>query len=297
MKKVVAVVILILTVVTVYFFFPGHEFKVSFEAKTTPGDLIETLRLWNRSSNGISEITAIDSVSKVMQQITLDGRQYIYIWEFASKDDSTTEVTAKVSQPGHRFMNKLLVPISSPDIERDAAAIVNKFYLIVKTHLNLTKVKIVGEAEMPSRYCVCSMVETDQIDKANGMMKDFPLLTSFIQTFRLKPDGPPLIEVQEWNHSTGSLKYHFCFPIVKSDSLPASKSVFYKNINSGRALKAEYYGNYITSDRAWYALLAYAKSKGYPVKSLPTELFYDNPNMGMKETEWKAEVFLPVSEK
>ena len=63
-----------------------------------------------------------------------------------------------------------------------------------------------------------------------------------------------------------------------------------------KALMAIYNGNYITSDRAWYALLDYAEKNEIPITGLPLEIFYNNPNMGADEKNWKAEVFMPFAE-
>jgi len=61
-------------------------------------------------------------------------------------------------------------------------------------------------------------------------------------------------------------------------------------------LKAIYNGNYITSDRAWYALLDYAAKNGIAVTGLPIEIFNNNPNMGTNELEWETEIFMPLKE-
>jgi len=61
-----------------------------------------------------------------------------------------------------------------------------------------------------------------------------------------------------------------------------------------KVIKATYNGNYITSDRAWYSLLQYAKNNNLEVSQHLLEIFYSNPNMGGDELDWKAEIFLPI---
>ena len=70
----------------------------------------------------------------------------------------------------------------------------------------------------------------------------------------------------------------------------------YKQYNQVTALKAVYNGNYITSDRAWYALLDYAKQNNIAVNNNPVEVFYNNPNYGGDEMRWKAEIYMPIKE-
>jgi len=278
-----------------YLFVRPFEFEANFKANTSPGDLVETIRIWNRSL-GNSRIMEVDSFSSLKQTVSWKERKYTYIWNFTVLNDSTTKVNVQISEPGQGLSNKLLIPFTNSTIEKDASEIVGKFYEILKTHLRITKVKIVGEVELDPKFCVCRSLETDQIEKANGMMKDFPLLTSFITNFKLKPDGLPMVRISEWNHGLGSIKFDFCFPIQRSDSLPLVNSVTYKEFKGEKVLKAEYYGNYITSDRAWYELVEYAERNGYRVNGMPIEYFHDNPNMGMNESEWKADVFLPIKD-
>ena len=126
---------------------------------------------------------------------------------------------------------------------------------------------------------------------------DYSLLTSFVDFHKLKGDGPPSVRIREWDHGLGLLKFDFCFPILPIDSLPMIDAFHYKKFKRENVLKVEYYGNYITSDRAWYQAIYYAERNGYKINGLPIEYFYNNPNLGMNESEWKAEVYLPVKRK
>jgi effector-binding domain-containing protein len=276
-----------------YFFIRPFEFVVKFTAKTLPGDIIQTLRIWDRSLTK-AEVIEVDSLQSLTQRITWNNRNYRYRWNFKMIDDSTTRVSVEISEPGKSLLNKLLVPFTEPHVERDAREIVQTFYDILKAHLNITKVQVVGESELPSLFCVCRKLETSQIEKANGMMKDYGLLTSFITDFNLHVNGPPVIQIRAWNHSSGQLTYDFCFPVLKRDSLPSFPSITYQEIKTTKALKAVYHGNYITSDRSWYELINFAQANGYEINGLPTELFYHNPNLGVNEETWRAEVYLPI---
>lgn len=294
MKKVIwTLVAIALMALMWYLFIRPFEFEVNFRAKTLPGDIIQTIRIWDRSLDN-AEIAEVDSVYRLTQKIIREDRRYIYNWNFETVNDSTTQVNVAITQPDRRLLNKLLIPVTHQDIEKDATEIVRELYDIVKVHLDITSVTVVGETEIAPTFCVCRSLETNQIEKANGMMRDYGLLTSFISAFNLEPVGPPIIRVREWNHTLGKLKFDFCFPIAETDSLPANDSIAYKQFEKRKVLHAVYHGNYITSDRAWYALMKFAESNGYEIDGLPIEYFYNNPNLGLNEEEWKAGVFLPV---
>jgi effector-binding domain-containing protein len=292
MKKILLTLAgLALSALFYYFILKNSEFEVNFTAKTLPGDLIETIRIWNRSLKQ-TKIIEVDSFNSLKQDIRWEGRNYIYDWRFSIVDDSTTKINIKISEPGRTFLNKLLIPFSNQAIEIDAHEIGNTFYTIVVEHLKITKVKVIGETELRPVFCACMPIETNQTDKANGMMNNFSIITSFINANNLETDGPPQVRINEWNHAQGFLKFDFCFPIKNAKSLPLSQSIIYKKFESERVLKAEYRGNYITSDRAWYALLNYAQRNGLKVSNRPIEYFHDNPTLGMNEANWKAEVYL-----
>jgi effector-binding domain-containing protein len=296
MKKIIwAALFLLLGALTYYFFIRSFEFEVNFKASTQPGDVIETIRLWNNSLDG-AKVVEVDSFASLTQVISRNGREYLYRWNFLSSDDSVTKVNIQISEPERTLLNKLLVPFSDQEIEKDADEIVRGFYDVLKAHLEITRVNIVGESELDSSLCVCRELETNQVDKARGMMRDYSLLTSFIADHGLKTEGRPSVRIMTWNHSKGALKFDFCFPISGEQELPSTQAVVYKKFEKIKVLKAEYYGNYITSDRAWYELINYARKMGYKVDALPIEVFHDNPNLGMNEQRWKADVYLRINE-
>lgn len=294
MKKIAFVIVGALCLVLAwYVFIRPYEFEVNFKAKTSAGDIIQSLRIWNKTMPDCS-IAEVDSLERLVQSITWEGSTYVYTWHFEALNDSTTEVSARVSEPGRQKLNKILIPFTTQRIEQDASAIVRKFYTVLHEHLQITGVKIAGESETSPSFCVCRSLETKQSEKAYGMMRDYDLLTSFVSSFNLKANGPPIVRVTRWEHSKDSLAFDFCFPIERSQNLPASDSIVFREFEAEKALKAVYNGNYITSDRAWYELVKLAQREGYKTTGLPIEYFHNNPNLGLNESQWKAEVYLPV---
>ncbi len=292
-RVVLSIAGVILLLLFNYLFIRSHEFSVRFKAKTTSGDLIETVRFWNRSLKD-AEIVQVDSFYRIEQRVSRNGNNYKFIWDLKETGDSTINVRIKISEPGNGLRNKVLVPITQQPIETDSEELVRQFYEALQEHLEITRVKILGEAETGDLSCVCKEVKTDQIAKGNGMMREFPLLSSFIADFHLEVKGPPLVRINAWDHSAGTITFDFCFPVVPETEMPDTDMFEYKIIPGQKALRAEYFGNYFTSDRAWYLLINYAKSNGYDVENLPVEYFHNNPNLGTNEREWRAEIFLPI---
>ncbi|MBX2962919.1 MAG: hypothetical protein KF687_10430 [Cyclobacteriaceae bacterium] len=294
MKRIIWGLLSLLFVLVLYYLFVRpFEYEVRFKANTLPGDLIETIRIWNKSLDD-ARILKVDSFSTLAQTVVVENRTYTFLWNFKLQNDSVSQVSVQVSEAGNAFRNKILIPISEQPIEQHAGELMRNFYNVLKEHLEITRVKVIGEIMLDSVFCICRSLETSQPEKAYGMMQDFPVLTSFIQDFGLVTKGAPVVLVRHWNHGEGALKFDFCFPIIKQDSLPVYDSFFYTYVGGVRALKAEYYGNYITSDRAWYELIHFANRNGFVVTGFPMEYFHNNPNLGINEKEWKADIYLPV---
>jgi effector-binding domain-containing protein len=295
MKKTIVLIISIVCIgaASWYLFVKDHEFSVGYRFKTVPGDIIQTIKIWDRALD-YSEVIEVDSLSSLIQIIKWEGRQYTYLWNFQLQNDSITRVRVKISEKGRELQNKILIPFSKQPIEIDAEKIAYQFNDIMTEHLKITSVKVEGMDSLSEYFCICTQLETRQIEKANGMMLTFNYLTSLINKYNLKEAGKPIIDIIDWSHNNDYLKYDFCFPVIPTKNIPQIKDVFFKSIKVDKAIKAVYNGNYITSDRAWYYLYNHAKNKSLKISGLPKEVFYDNPNMGLNEKNWKAEVFLPV---
>lgn len=293
-KYLITILALVAVLLLAYFAAVPYSFSVSMKLNTHPGDVIGTLRIWSRSLKG-SRISEVDSFNSVLQHLEVDGRKYTYLWKFSRPNDSTTRVTVRMSEPGHDLLNKLLVPFGVPSIEEEGTRLMHEFHQVITSHLSITRVKIIGEAVLSETFCVCRRISTDQIEKANGMMKDFLPLSVFVSDNNLVPEGPPSVRVVEWNHSLGKLVFDFCFPIKETNSLPTTDIFEYKRFPRTKALKAEYFGNYITSDRAWYELIHHAERHDVARTGMPVEIFHDNPNLGLNESRWKAEIYMPIN--
>lgn len=297
MKKIVlGIGALLILALAGYFFIYPYDYIVRFEAPTFPGTINQTVKIWNQEV-GVSGIPVkqID-LTRLEQTVQAGDSVHKYLWELESISDTTTLVTVKIKDVDFSLANKLQVPFG-----RSAMEVLSKKYILdfadrLKTHVSEFKVTLVGEAELPDTFYAYVNIKTDQHKKAGGMMDNFSLLSNVLTSSGASLNGPPMIVVNNWDQEKDSLDFNFCFPIVRSDRLPDYPGIAYKRIFPKRALKAQYNGNYITSDRAWYALLDYAKKNNLEVEPTPIELFYNNPNMGGNALTWKADIYLPLKD-
>ena len=297
MKKVLlgAGILLVLVLIGYLFIYP-YDYIVRFEARTFPGTINQTIKIWNDEVGVEGEPVVQEDLYHLEQTVRAGDSVYAYRWDIEPLTDSTSRVTAKIRDRDHSLMNKLAVPFGGSAVEGVSKKSVRDFAERLNTHIGEFRVTIEGEAELPGTFYAYVHVKTDQHHKAGGMMDNYMLLSNILAESGTTLNGPPMIVVNAWDRATDSLDFNFCFPIIRSDRLPQFPGIEYKRIFPKRAIKAVYNGNYITSDRAWYALLDYAERNGLEVEDTPVEVFYNNPNLGGNALTWKAEVYLPLRE-
>ncbi|MRX62787.1 AraC family transcriptional regulator [Maribacter luteus] len=296
MKKIIFYIGIILIGGSIwYLFVKPHDYQVNFKAKTFPGAINQMIKTWS-NTNENSELleNEKEDLLELRQRFQFGDSTHIYTWHIIPETDSTSNVKVYAKDFEHSFKNKLTIPFSDTDFEKRTRKNLTEFNKLLNEHISQFKVKIIGEEEIKSTYCACTTQSTTQFGKARGMMKDFPLLDGFLVKNGLKLNGRPFLQITNWDKVKDSITFNFCYPVVRPETLPQHPELIYRNFPSTKAIKAEYYGNYITSDRAWYALLDYAQDNNLKVEALPVEVFHNNPNMGGDALKWKTEVFLPL---
>ncbi len=293
-KKIILISGVILVALTIwYLFIKPFDYIVSIKAKTFPGTINQSIKLWSFSLDN-SSIIKQNGIDNLIQKVTFNDSTYIYNWKIKSVNDSNSVIKIYIKDVQHSLQNKITILFANSNFEKRTKKTILDFNEKLKEHISKFKVTIKGESKTNSTYCAYVTVKTNQIGKARGMMKNYSLLSSVLAENNVELNGLPFVEITYWNMKNDSITYDFCYPIIKSDTLPIHKIIKYKQFEGEKSLKAIYNGNYITSDRAWYALIDYANKNKINVKKLPVEIFYNNPNMGGDALKWKAEVYLPI---
>ena len=296
MKKISAIVgFLSVGFLLWYLIIKPYDYLVTFKIKTTAGTINQSIKLWNTSIENSRPIQQ-ENLKNLTQQIIIKDSTYNYEWSISSLNDSISKVSVYVTDIDHSFANKISIPFGTTDFEKRTQNTITDFIEKLKEHLSKTRVSEVVVDSTRSTYCAFIPMKGLQIEKASGMMQNYSILTSVLSAENIEMNGTPFVEITNWNTQNDSITYNFCFPVIKSDSLPKDSRIEYKQYNGVKALKAIYNGNYITSDRAWYALLDYAENHDIVVAKKPLEVFYSNPNFGGDELQWKAEIFIPIKE-
>jgi len=276
-----------------YLFIMPQDYVIRFRTKASPGTVNQIVKFWV-GQKGNASFESQESLSDFRNTLTLNDTTLNFHWLIEKDNDSVSLVKVYINDPKNSLKQRLQIPFFDTDFEKRSKTTVKEVFSLLNSHLKNFKITIVGEAVIPEKYCACISLKSIQLNKVKGMMDHYSTLSGFMAKNNIELDGRPLVEVEKWNIQNDSIAYNFCFPIHKTDSLPRKKGIFYKRIEEQKAIKAIYNGNYLTSDRAWYALIDYADKKQIKVKKEPYEVFNTNPNMGGNELEWIAEIFMPL---
>ena len=296
MKKISAIIGFVLAGFLLwYFIIKPYDYLVTFKVKTSAGTINQTIKLWNTSIANLNPVKQ-ENIANLSQQIEVNDSIHNYKWSISSVNDSISKVNVYVTDKEHSFANRISIPFGTTDFEKRIEYSVTDFIAKLKEHLKKIKVSVAGIDTTRSTYAAYISMKGLQIEKARGMMQNYSLLTSILSAENITMNGTPFVEITNWNTQNDSIAYNFCFPVIKSDSLPVDSRIQYKQYNGAKALKATYNGNYITSDRAWYALVDYAENNNIKIDKKPLEVFYSNPNFGGDVLKWKAEIYMPIKE-
>lgn len=296
MKKGITIIIAVVSIALLwYFLIKPQDYQIRVVAKSNTGTINQALKAWNNTLPEAS-VRQLNNLDHLEQQIVSGDSTHIYHWNIIPITDSTSRLVVNIKDAEYSFSNKLKVPFYDTDFEKQSRKTVTDFIENLNAHRKEFKVTFMGEEYLPSTYCACVEHKTTQSTKAFGMMESYPFINSVIASNGIKVNGVPFIETTDWDMQNDSISFNFCYPIIKSDTLPIIKDLVYKEFIGKKSLKAVYNGNYMTSDRAWYTLLDYAEEKNIDIEKKPIEFFFNNPNMGGDALRWKAEIFMPLAD-
>jgi len=278
-----------------YLFIKPNDYQVTFRTKAIPGTVNQSIKLW---AAGLDQTKLISQTNlfDFKHQIQFRDSIYEYDWQIKALNDSVSEVKVLVKDVKHSLSNKVAIAFSETDFEKRTKSTVKNLMFTLKEHIDSFKVTISGTENIPAKYCAYVSLKSPQTQKALKMMENYPFLNSVLSKNKVQLDGLPFIEIEDWDMEKDSITYNFCYPIIKKDTLPEIAGLAYKQVPAKKAIKSIYNGNYITSDRAWYALIDYAKKNQLAILKTPVEVYHNNPNMGDDELNWKAEVYMPLKE-
>ncbi|MEO0058776.1 MAG: hypothetical protein RLZZ312_423 [Bacteroidota bacterium] len=275
------------------------DYIITFKEKANAGTILQGIEEWNaaqaKSDNEKFEVTTKRLYKNLRTKVISKTDTLLYDWEILSENDSISKVILGVSNQNKSksILNRLQIPLGISDFKTQEIAKVTNFRKGLSEHLQKFKVQFVGNAVSDEVFVAYISLESVMQEKAQTMIGNDNIITEFLYKNKINITGIPYVEVTEWNQQKERLKFNYCFPVDKNTPIIADNRVKFKTLKSIKGLKATYFGNFRTSDRAWFTILDQAKKQKLVLNQLPREHYLNNPFYGGNELEWKTEVFMP----
>ncbi len=285
-----------------YFFVKESDYCITFTAKTATGTVFQGINDWSitqqKNKNENYKILEKRKYDFIKQQLKNGNEEMEYTWNMKSINDSMSSVTIGIKDLNHSFYNRLTVPFFSTKFKTAQIEKIKSFKTGLEHHIDDFKIKIDGEKSSKEIYVAYISLKSLMQEKAQNMIEYDPDIVGYLDRNKIKIIGfRPYLEVTNWDREKEIVSFNYCFPISKDTKYVPDSKVKFKTIPAIKGIQATYYGNFRTSDRAWFALLDYAKKHDIKLENTPLEHFLDNPFNGGNELEWKTEIIIPIAEK
>lgn len=288
----------IVLVLAWYFFVKKDHYTINFTYNEPPAIVLQNLKTWHRIPQPGIEVVgkAIIHQNQYQQQLKIADSTFLYRWEFNGKGDGNTKVSVHISDLNHNLKQKLQVPFIKNDFVKRSIRTVKDVSEVFKTKARTYDVKNIQDSVRNSEYCAYISLKSTTGKKASTMLQNIALVMDYVNLNEIPLTGDPFLEVTNWDRETDSIYFDFCFPIAKKDSLPPTSIVRFKDSKAFNGIKADFYGNYRDSDRAWHYILDEAERSNRVVAPYPVEVFRNDPHQGGNPLEWKALIYLPLEQ-
>lgn len=282
-----------------YLLIKESDYCVTFKVKTATGTVFQGINEWtsiqSKTHNENYKILEKSNFDFIKQQMRKGNSLFEYIWDIEAVNDSTTKVSVGVKELNHSIYNRLTAPFFATKFRTEQIDKIKNLKEEFENHIKTFKVKIDGVGSSPEAFVAYINLKSVMQEKAQTMIGNDNIITGFLYKNHIKIMGRPYVEINKWDLEKETLDFNYCFPIDKNSKWINNKDVKFKKIPAMKGLKATYYGNFRTSDRAWFALVDYAKKNGYDLEYKPLEQFLDNPFNGGTELEWQTKIIIPFA--
>lgn len=282
-----------------YFGIKASDYTITFTAKAASGTVFQGIQEWStiQRQKRKEHFTVVEknNFDFLKQQMTVGDTTYTYVWEITPLNDSVSKVSVGINEIGKSWYNKITAPFWPTKFKTEQIRKVKDLREGLNEHLKNLKVRIDGEGTSKPVYVAYIQLKSALQEKAQTMIGNDAAITGFLYTHKIKIVDRPYVEIVDWDLDKETIVFNYCFPIDSSTKAIADANVKFKTIPALKGIKATYYGNFRTSDRAWFALMDYAKKNDLKIKNIALEHFLANPFNGGNELEWETQIIMPYA--
>ena len=293
--------IFIMLLLTWYLFIKEADYCISFKVKTATGTVFQGIQEWTAAQllkdNENYVILEKRNFDFIRQEMTKGKVQMKYTWEITSLNDSVTKVRVGIKDLNHSWFNKVTVPFFNTEFKQEQIRKITDFKRGLNDHIKNFKVRIDGKGSSAETFVAYISLKSVLQEKAQSMIATDAVITGFLFNNKIEIKGKPYLEITNWDFDKETVAFNYCFPIDKNTEIVTDDRVKFKTLPALKGLKATYYGNFRTSDRAWFAVMDYAKKHKLKLENKVLEHFLSNPFNGGEELQWETKIIIPFASK
>jgi effector-binding domain-containing protein len=284
-----------------YLLLKETDYCISFKVKAATGTVFQGIQEWS-NAQGLKDSEKYTIVEKrnfdfIKQEMKKGAVQMEYTWDIIAINDSVTKVNVGIKDLNHSWYNKVTAPFFNTEFKEEQIKKISDFKKGLSEHLKNFKVRIDGEGESEETFVAYINLKSVLQEKARYMIANDALITGFLFENQIKIIGRPYLEIVKWDLDKETIDFNYCFPVEKPTNNIVNDVVKFKTLPVVKGLKATYYGNFRTSDRAWFALFDYAKKNNLILENKVLEHFLSNPFNGGEELQWETKIIIPFASK
>ncbi|RBN51043.1 hypothetical protein [Flavobacterium psychrolimnae] len=284
-----------------YLFIKKTDYSISFKVNAATGTVFQGIQEWS-NAQGLKDSEKYVILEKrnfdfIKQEMTKKEVKMHYTWDITSINDSVTKVNVGIKDLNHSWYNKLTAPFFNTEFKQEQIKKITDFKKGLSEHLKNFKVRIDGEGVSEETFVAYINLKSVLQEKARYMIANDALITGFLFENQIKIIGRPYLEIVKWDLDKETIDFNYCFPVEKPTNNIVNDVVKFKTLPVVKGLKATYYGNFRTSDRAWFSLFDYAKKNNLKLENKVLEHFLSNPFNGGEELQWETKIIIPFASK
>lgn len=284
-----------------YLLIKETDYSISFKVNAATGTVFQGIQEWS-SAQGLKDAEKYVILEKrnfdfIKQEMTKKEVQMHYTWDITPINDSVTKINVGIKDLNHSWYNKVTAPFFNTEFKEEQIKKISDFKKGLSEHLKNFKVRIDGEGVSEETFVAYLPLKSVLQEKARNMIANDAAITGFLVKNKIAIIGKPYVEITNWNLDKETIDFNYCFPIDKNTKIIENEVVKFKTLPVIKGLKATYYGNFRTSDRAWFALFDYAKRNNLKLENKVLEHFLSNPFNGGEELQWETKIIIPFASK
>jgi effector-binding domain-containing protein len=284
-----------------YLIIKKTDYSISFKVNAATGTVFQGIQEWSNAQD-LKDSEKYVILEKrnfdfIKQEMTKKEVQMHYTWDITPINDSVIKVNVGIKDLNHSWYNKVTAPFFNTEFKQEQIKKITDFKKGLSEHLKNFKVRIDGEGVSEETFVAYINLKSVLQEKARYMIANDALITGFLFENQIKIIGRPYLEIVKWDLDKETIDFNYCFPVEKPTNNIVNDVVKFKTLPVVKGLKATYYGNFRTSDRAWFALFDYAKKHNLKLENKVLEHFLSNPFNGGEELQWETKIIIPFASK